>query len=87
MSNATIKNTFLALMSLKIAEIEKIYGKNFPLVYIEIRVVDELPLKNEKIELESDLLNTLIKQGWNIGKLNISLEKPAIVSISFQLSE
>jgi len=86
MSNKTMINSFLALLSLKIAEIEKLFGKNFDPTYVEILIVDELPTKEQKSELETDLSNILINQGWKINYFKIVLEKPARIIVSFQIS-
>lgn len=76
----------MALLSLKIAEIEKLFGKNFDPAYVEILIVDELPSVDEKNKLESDLLNILAKQGWKTKYFKILLEKPARITVSFQIS-
>lgn len=76
-----IVNTFLALFSQKIAEFENKNGE-FP---VTIVVVDNLPSKEEKIKLENDLLNILVKQGWQVDNIEVALEKPAIIKITFKL--
>lgn len=87
MNKDSIRYSFLALLSQEIARIEKMYGrKKFDPTYVEILVIDELPTKKEKIELEGDLLNTLIKQGWKISHFKIEIEQPARITISFQIS-
>jgi len=86
MTRQTIVNSFLALLSLKISEIEKLFGKNFDPAYVEILIVDELPSAHEKDELESDLLNILTKQGWKTKYFKLLLEKPARITVSFQIS-
>jgi hypothetical protein len=49
-------------------------------------MIHNLPNKKEVGELENDLLNNLIIQGWKIAYFKIVLEKPARITISFQIS-
>jgi len=86
MSNESIGNSFSTLLSLKITEIEKLFGRNFAPTYVQILVVDSLPTTEEKNKLEADLKNTLINQGWKIDYFGVELEKPARITISFQIS-
>jgi len=81
LANERILNTFLARLSQKIEEFEDRKG-TFP---ISIKVVDDLPTVPERSKMEEDLLNMLAKQGWQIRKLRIDLQKPAIIEFNFEL--
>lgn len=83
MSNKTIINSFLALLSLRIAEIEKMKSKGE--APTQIRVIDILPSKEEIEALETDILNLLAKQNWQIRRFGITVEHPAFIIINFSL--
>lgn len=83
MSNGRIINTFLALFSQNIEEIEK--SKKKGEIPVKIKVIDILPSKEERELLEDNILNLLAEQGWQVRGFDIQLEKPAIINISFNL--
>lgn len=83
MYNERIINTFLALYSQKIVELERLKAKGE--TPITIKVIDILPTKEEKELLETNLLNMLVEQGWEIRGFNLMLEQPAIIKINFNL--
>ncbi len=81
MINSRIYNSFLALFSQKIEKIGNQKG-TFPIL---IKVIDNLPTAPERNKLEEDLLKEMAKQGWQIRKLRIDMQKPAIIEFNFEL--
>lgn len=79
MTKSRILNSFLTRFSQKIEEI----GNNKGTFPISIKVVDSLPTIQERNKMEDDLLNMLAKMGWQIRKLRIDLQKPAIIEFNF----